>query len=222
MDVFVIAKGLWKGRFSAILLSFFLLFLVVPLLPDSWASGVAEMLTIVVLISCLRAIRVSRPFRITMAVFIASVVLVDSFATLNGFDTPWFRILMDALSLSYLLLIFISIMRYVLDRTPVTINKVFGALSAYFILGFAWSLGFRVFFHINPASFNVPPDADPIWSTYFSFTTLTTLGYGDITPQTVAARAYAIMEAATGQIFLAVIVARLIALQISSEDEESR
>jgi hypothetical protein len=53
-----------------------------------------------------------------------------------------------------------------------------------------------------------------IWAFYFSYTTLTTLGYGDITPQTSAVKSYAVMEAACGQIFLAVIVARLVALQI--------
>lgn len=219
MNAFAMAKGLWKGRFSAVLASFFLLFLVVPVLPARWAAGVADVLGIVVLISCLRAIVVSRRYRTFMALFIVTLVLVESFAALNGFDASWFLILVRSLELGYFLLVFITIMRYVLDRTPVTVDKVFGALSAYFLMGFAWSHGFTIFYEVNPASFNVPPDAAPIWSTYFSFTTLTTLGYGDITPQTVAARSYAIMEAATGQIFLAVIVARLIALQISAKDE---
>ena len=49
------------------------------------------------------------------------------------------------------------------------------------------------------------------------FTTLTTLGYGDITPLTPGVQSYAIMEAACGQIFLAVIIARLIALHITQE-----
>jgi hypothetical protein len=193
---------------------------VVPVLPTRWASGVTDLLSMVVLISCLRAIVVSPRHQIYMAVFIVSMVLVDSFATLSGFDARWFQILMDSLNLSYLLLVFIAIMRYVLDRTPVTVDKVFGALTAYFLLGFAWSVGFTLFHQINPASFNVPSNAEPIWATYFSFTTLTTLGYGDITPQTVAARSYAIMEAATGQIFLAVIVARLIALQIAPNSDQ--
>jgi hypothetical protein len=220
MDTFAMTKGLWKGRFSAILTTFFLLFLVVPVLPTRWASGVTDLLSMVVLISCLRAIVVSHRYRIFMALFIVSLVLVESFAALNGFGAGWFLILVRSLKLGYLLLVFITIMRYVLDRTPVTVDKVFGALSAYFLMGFAWSFGFTIFLLINPASFNVPPDADPVWSIYFSFTTLTTLGYGDITPQTTAARSYAVMEAATGQIFLAVIVARLIALQIAPNSKD--
>jgi voltage-gated potassium channel Kch len=54
-----------------------------------------------------------------------------------------------------------------------------------------------------------------MWAIYFSFTTLPSLGYGDITPQTPATQSYAVMEAALGQIFLTVVVARLVALQIT-------
>ena len=61
-----------------------------------------------------------------------------------------------------------------------------------------------------------------IWAIYFSFTTLTTLGYGDVTPRLPGAQVYAFLEAATGQIFLAVLVARLVALQIMHDPAKVR
>jgi voltage-gated potassium channel Kch len=214
---FRIIEGFLKGRFSIMLLAFAVLFLVVPVLPVSplVADKTSDVLSILVVISCLRGISVSRGYYTFMLVLLVVTVLLGSTAMLNRFDAGWFQSLVLSLRLGYLMLIFISIMRYVLDSSPVTIDKVCGALSAYFLMGFSWSVGFMIFHHVNPASFNVEADAGDAWATYFSFTTLTTLGYGDISPQTVAARAYAIMEAACGQIFLAVIVARLVALQIA-------
>jgi hypothetical protein len=212
-----LVEGFLKGRFSIMLLTFVALFLVVPVMPVNWGGKVSDGLTLLVLISCLRAISVSRIFLISMVSFTLALVLVDSIATLKGWHQGLFQTALLSLQLGYLILVFISIMHYVLDRSPVTADKVYGALSAYFLLGFSWSIGFTLFYHIEPASFNIPIGESKTWATYFSFTTLTTLGYGDITPETVGARAYAIMEAACGQIFLAVIVARLIALQITNQ-----
>jgi Na+-driven multidrug efflux pump len=123
--------------------------------------------------------------------------------------------------LLYFLIVFFSIMNYVLDSTKVTSDKIFGALSAYLLMGLIWAIVFSLFQHINPESFQLSEQMQaskstvPIWAIYFSFTTLPSLGYGDITPQTPATQSYAVMEAALGQIFLTVVVARLVALQIT-------
>ncbi|VGO21144.1 ion channel [Pontiella sulfatireligans] len=211
----ILIQGFLKGRFSIMLLVFAALFLVLPVLPQGWiARTTSDVINIAVVISCLRAISVSRIYFSVMVLFTALIVLIESTAIVKHIEGGGFETFMLSFKLVYLLLIFISIMRHVLDRSPVTVDKVCGALSAYFLMGFTWAVGFTLFHHINPASFNVPIEGPETWATYFSFTTLATLGYGDITPQTVPARAYAIMEAVTGQIFLAVIVARLIALQI--------
>jgi voltage-gated potassium channel Kch len=55
---------------------------------------------------------------------------------------------------------------------------------------------------------------------YFSFVTMTTVGYGDITPQSVAAGNLAILQALTGQIYLVVILARLVSLAVATADRE--
>lgn len=216
-----IVEGFLKGRFSVMLISFAVLFLVVPLMPRGWISARAsDLISIAVVVSCLRAISASRIFFYTMVGLTVLVVGVDSAVILSKINLDDFQVAVLSLKLIYLMLVFVSIMRYVLNQTPVTLDKVCGALSAYFLMGFTWAVGFTLFYHINPDCFNVPIDdsgESNTWAIYFSFTTLSTLGYGDITPQTIPARAYAIMEAVCGQIFLAVIVARLIALQIAPE-----
>ena len=106
----------------------------------------------------------------------------------------------------------IVIVRRVLSFATVTMQSIYAAISAYMILGLMFAAfyaavallhGGHFFAHGHPA--------DSRTYQYFSFTTLTTLGYGDFTAAGSGGRAIAVMEALTGQIFLATLVARLVA-----------
>jgi len=219
-----------NGRFSLLLISVALLFLVAPLFPADriFANRMFGCMTLFVLGSCLRSIARSRRFFIFMVVLTLINVGLGSFEIFSSMDTRAFQAIVLGLRILYFGIIFFSIMSYVMDNSPVTGDKICGAVSAYMILGIAWTSVYALFFLLDPSSFNgVPQDAvtpggtvNSGWALYFSFTSLTTLGYGDITPATTASRAYAVMEAAIGQIFLAVIVARLIALHITHERPE--
>jgi Ion channel len=111
-----------------------------------------------------------------------------------------------------LLLTAALIVRRVLARPTVSLQSIYGALSAYLIIGLMFAafyaaierLGGGLFFaHHQPANTQT--------FQYFSFTTLTTLGYGDFTAAGNSGRALAVIEALTGQVFLATLVARLVA-----------
>lgn len=219
LDAFV------KGRFSALLISLAALFLVSPLIPGG-QGGVDRMFgifTLVVLASCIRAISQTRRFLIYMVMFTIVNLGVGSVELFGVAESFAFRSAVLVIRTIYFLVVFFSIMHYVLDSSPVTGDKICGAISAYMIMGIAWTFLYMLAYHVNPESFDIPAallSSDSVsntWAFYFSFTTLTTLGYGDITPQTAGLQSYAIMEAAIGQIFLAVIVARLIALHITHE-----
>jgi voltage-gated potassium channel len=99
------------------------------------------------------------------------------------------------------------------------------AISVYLLLGFTWGLFYIVLHHVQPLAFNLggPPAPDagateqkvfPILI-YFSLTTLSTIGFGDITPMTLQARYAAVAEGITGQFYLAILVARLVGIQMS-------
>lgn len=216
-----IFEGIVKGRFSMLLLSIALMFLVVPLLHAN--QGLLDtaigVFGLVVLLSCLRAITASRRFFIIMLVLSLINVGAGSTELISTSETDTFKTVVLVFRLVYYLLVFGSIMGHVLDNSPVTGDKIAGSISAYILLGIVWGVVYSLFFHLQPESFILPEGLKTesimgIWSIYFSFTTLTTLGYGDITPQLPAVQSYAVMEAACGQIFLAVIIARLVALQI--------
>jgi hypothetical protein len=111
-----------------------------------------------------------------------------------------------------LLLTVIIVVRRVLAKPEVTIQSIYGALSAYLITGLMFASLYAALQHLGETSFfadNQPANTQTFQ--YFSFTTLTTLGYGDFTAADSGGRAIAVLEALTGQIFLATLVARLVA-----------
>jgi voltage-gated potassium channel len=115
----------------------------------------------------------------------------------------------------------ITILGYVLRSGRVTMDRIFAAICVYLLIGFAWTFAYALLDEIAPGSFAAVADAsrnDYVARVqqlrYFSFMTLTTVGYGDIVPRSPAARTMATLEAVTGQIYLAVLVARLVGLHI--------
>jgi Ion channel len=110
-----------------------------------------------------------------------------------------------------LLFVVVVIVRRVLSKDEVTIQSIYGAFSAYMILGLMFSSIFSVIDHLGGGHFfahGQPANTETFQ--YFSFTTLTTLGYGDFTAAGAPGRAIAVLEALTGQVFLATLVARLV------------
>ena len=97
-----------------------------------------------------------------------------------------------------------------------TVDLLYGAISSYLMMGIGWSFLYMLVQTVEPGSFFVSPELkiDAILNQgdfiYYSFATLTTLGYGDITPVSSQARSLAILEAVTGTLFIAVLIARLI------------
>jgi len=99
----------------------------------------------------------------------------------------------------------------------VTSDLILGAVCGYFLIGLMWAFVYAVIELIQPGSFTLghSDELNMEGLIYFSFVTLCTVGYGDITPLTEQARALAILEAVMGQMYLAVNIAALVAIRIS-------
>ncbi|RLC67573.1 MAG: two pore domain potassium channel family protein [Chloroflexi bacterium] len=112
------------------------------------------------------------------------------------------------------------IVSYLLSAKRVTKDILAGAASAYLLMGISWSMLCGLLELIIPGSFAVNEaigvDALSRWSTfnYYSFTTLTTLGYGDITPITSRAQSFAILESVMGVLFTALLISRLVGMYL--------
>jgi hypothetical protein len=97
---------------------------------------------------------------------------------------------------------------------PVNVHRIQGAVAAYLLLGLAWALAYELVALLAAGAFSAPAPAGPARHqfVYFSFVTLATLGYGDVTPLHPVARSLAIAEALTGQLYPAILLARLVSL----------
>jgi hypothetical protein len=112
-------------------------------------------------------------------------------------------------------LVSVSLYNYLGHDNAFAKGRLYASVSLYFMLGLSWFAIYRVMNFVQPGSFNeagVPIPAYTHWSTflYFSLTTLTTLGYGDIIAVKPAARMLATLEAATGVLYVAITVSRLV------------
>jgi voltage-gated potassium channel Kch len=103
-------------------------------------------------------------------------------------------------------------LRFALRGTKLDSEHLYAALSAYLLAGVYFGLLYWVLEQVRPGTFVSAGDFSRTGAVYFSFVTLATLGYGDIVPRTDVARGLAIVEGVGGQLFLAVLVARLLSL----------
>ncbi|MEU7906521.1 ion channel [Actinoplanes sp. NPDC049118] len=111
-----------------------------------------------------------------------------------------------------LLTVFVVVGR-ILRHRVVTMQTIFGALSAYLLVGFVFVALFTAVAKLAPGPLfagGEPADGDSIQ--YFAFITLTTTGYGDLTPAGAPGRSLAVLDALCGQIFLVTLVARLVSV----------
>lgn len=106
----------------------------------------------------------------------------------------------------------VYMLRYVFQPDVMTTDKLFGAASAYLMLGALWMFLYALVGNYYPGSFTVagaPATPEVLDLLYFSFTVLTSTGFGDIVPVTRQARAICVLEQLTGALFVAILIARL-------------
>ena len=120
------------------------------------------------------------------------------------------------------------ILRDIFRADMVTLDIIAAGVSVYLFFGNICGFLYAVIGHIDPGAFNIPAATASYLGNeignvgtamYFSFVTLTTLGYGDITPINTFARSLAFLEAALGQIYLTVLIASLVGIHISSSSK---
>ena len=115
--------------------------------------------------------------------------------------------------------------RIFLGTSRVTVETICGALAAYLMLGLLWAFAYSVLEALEPGSFmfgNAGDEGPPLSRLIgFSFVTLTTLGYGNISPANPRADALAYTEAIVGQIYLTVLVARLVAMELTHRQRDT-
>lgn len=207
---------IYMGRFLLLLISMILIFVLRPFLEGFVRINfLMDIFFTLMLFSGIYAVSEKKGIFLT-GLLIAFPAFLGSWAH-YFLETPATRLLGSTFLFIFLLFAALVILRYLFTEKEVTKDVIIGAVCVYFLIGFAWGIFFMLMEHFHPGSFKI--HQDPVekgaWFVYYSFVTLTTLGYGDITPLSGPARSLAVLEAVTGQLYLAVLIARLVGIHIS-------
>ncbi len=198
--------------FSALLLV--LVFVLPPLLPSRSGRNLgADVLFSLLLVAGVRAMSDRKLARLILTP-VAAVTLAVYFAS---WVVPVGRAWVEAASLLSLVLLFLVVLGQTFRSGPITLHRIQGAVAAYVLLGAIWAVAYFLVELLHPGSFSGPvrvEDGAQGWL-YFSFVTLTTVGYGDVLPVQPIARSLAMLEAVTGPLYLTILLARLVSLAVT-------
>ena len=221
----------FRHRFVLLLAALTLLMLATPFvhvlgphLHPRLARGVITILFVAILVSAVFAVGGRRLTTVLAIVLAAPGILLQAVDLLNdhqGIEIT--KLLFGVLFLGFTVVV---VLHHVFTTDRVTIDTIAAALCVYLLLGVLWALVYSAMELLSPGSFIILSGGGEdesigfggkgtVIALYYSFVTMTTLGYGDIVPNSSPARMFAAMEAIMGQVYLAVLVARLVALHIS-------
>lgn len=224
--------GVFAHRFLFLLQAIVLLLMAVPVLdalrdrvPIRLAGIVLAALFVLVQLAAVYAVsrrRITIIVAVTLAAPLIAVQLLSLFLQGEGL-----RLAYHVLGIAFLGQSIAVVTRFLFERQRVTALMVSAAVCVYLMLGILWALAYSLIEMITPGAFAVGGDAsaslgltlhDPGASSralYYSYVTLTTLGYGDVVPRTALAQAVATWEALVGQIYVTVLIARLVGLHVA-------
>ncbi len=218
----------WRGDngLAALLVVILLVFILAPLIRSGVASVIVSIFLSLLFLSAIRSILEMRLHRVGVAVLVLTGIIltwmVHVFPANRSLYT-W----SDLISVILLILLTIVVMRHVYQKGPVTMDRIREALGAYILVGFTWAIIYHLIELKSPGSFHfietaVSGDYLELQSafTYYSFITMTTVGYGDITPIHPIGRVFVVIETLIGQLYPATLLARLVSLHIIQLNEE--
>lgn len=202
-------------RYSAVelLIALVALFAFSPFVQElQYGQGVEAMLMTIVLLSALFA--VAGPRRTLLGTVLVVPALVARW--LHHFRPDLFpKTVFFIAALCFMVFVIAHLLHFVLRVVRVNAEVLCASIAAYLMLGLLWAMAYEVVAQNNPGAFAFGAPGQTLegfTAFYFSFVTLSTVGFGDITPASRGARMLAVMEAVTGMFYIAVLVARLVAL----------
>jgi hypothetical protein len=216
--------------FQMLLASFALMLFVPGLFQGDFSSLISRFLFTLILLSSLYIVA-NRRKDLIVGVALALPAVVTNWAPDWFFDLKSQVLTYSFFQTVFLIYIVARISRYLVAARKVDAEIIYAAICLYLLLGVTWTMMYFGVVLIDPLAINLKVDtdfADRESMTvvlheliYFSYVTQTTLGYGDLTPVTGIARALVIAQSLLGQIYIAVIIARLVGLQIADGMNES-
>jgi hypothetical protein len=221
----MLVKYLSQNRFVLLLAITLFYFLVVPFFENT--MGILIISDSVLSIVCLSSLYAIRPNKhIVRVAAILSIPFLVSIWSNRAFDSETLIRIMNFLGFLVLALVAICVLIHIFEERQVTADLICASIVVYLIIGLVWGFAYGLLDSLQPGSFSIPEgklEDSRLLLLYYSFVSLTTLGYGDVTPMTAPASFLSLIEAVVGQMYVAVLVARLVGVNISqSLQNESR
>lgn len=202
-----------RNRFLYLLVSLLLLVALGPVIDEVINIRILdELLFSAILISGIWT--ASREKRHTIVSVTLAVPMLCTIWLEYLFPGPLILILAKVFSAVFLTYTMMRILAFIFKVRIVTQDVIYAAVIVYLLIGVLWGLFYAVLEVLYPDSFqtSTPISGYSIRWVYFSFVTLTTLGYGDITPISAVAKSFVMLEAVIGQMYIAILIARLVSM----------
>jgi len=201
-----------------LLLSLIALVVLYPFVePSPRGHAAIAVFDLVILVLALRAARAGGPeARIGYVLVWPAVILHVCASFIPG---PGFVLANLATQAMFHAFVVVCLLRYMLRDEVMTLDELFAAASLYVLMAFVFAYLFALVERVAPGSFFINPANNPDGVTawwdllYFSFTCLTSVGFGEITPVSNHARSLVMIEQMMGVLYLALVISRLVALQ---------
>ena len=214
----------WSGDIGLTLVSISLGILVFVIFPLRQAGLTGRFFIDCVMVTLMiSGALVMNQSRLTTVVTIAIVCVGASVLWASRFfPNPFLRQLSSVFSIITLLLYVRIVLLVMFRHGPVSWSRIQGGICAYLLIGMAWASAFDLVEQIHHGAFHFvsePTNIDQLYSKliYFSFATLTTVGFGDVLPVNPFARSLAIAEAIVGQLFPAILIGALVAMAMQAQ-----
>ena len=204
-----------RYRFTILMFAFLCILVVYPFLDHFQLTQVDLILNIFItllLISCIHALSTSHHEAIVSCIVIIPAIFLDWVGVF--ISNRQVEIVVDIYKILAFAYICYGLLRYALRAGAVDREKIAAAVNVYLFFGLIWRDLYSLVSLLIPGAYN----SELLTQTdflYYSFVTLSTLGYGDVLPVSGPAKALAYIEAIIGQLYLTILVARLVGLHIA-------
>ncbi len=192
--------------------------------PGTIGDDIFSFIILSMLLVSLKSLHTDATWKVTAYTIIISFVLLTILAKLFPHQATIYFILV--LLLVFFIRVFIIAAKQVLFVGDIDANKIIGSLTLYILLGLIWAVIYLLLLAMDPQSFSGIEASN--WQqgfsrvAYYSFVTLTTLGYGDILPTNHIAEFFVYMEAIIGVFYMAIIVSSLLSLHLTANQEKKK
>ena len=217
----IFSKAPAPPQYNQLLVVTVLRLLVIPFADGGWGELLASFLLFHISFLIIRSYRLSQSLFVLMVAIASVGFLLDILLTLGGLPTSTFFLVTTQGIYSFFFgsAVFL-ILRSILQASRVTGDTVKGGVCVYLLLGYFWGLLYNIVYTVDSNAFSsaLVTETSRLGVLYFSFVTLTTLGFGDITPASEVASILTVLEALIGQVYPAVFMALLVSSYLAHRE----